>query len=64
MSLATLDRPRTTLAPAWAPTPVRTVAPAPAPAAPARPVTPPPTRLTAVPDEKEARGVALYIGLD
>ena len=52
MSLATLERPRTTLhpAPSWPPRP-----------APAQAQT---RTLTRVPDEKEARGVALYIGLD
>lgn len=64
MSLATLDRPRTTLnpAPAWERQPLRAAPPAQAPA-PARPATVP-TRLTVVPHEKEARGIALYIGLD
>lgn len=69
MSLATLERPRTALqpAPGWAPAPPRTAtAPVPEPAGTATTaVVPAPARaLTAVPHEKEARGVALYIGLD
>lgn len=72
MSLATLDRPRTTLdtAPVWAP-PASTDPP-PARAAATAPVVTsvpalaptPARRLTAVPADKEARGIALYIGLD
>lgn len=65
MSLATLERPRTTLQPApeWTPSPpLSAIAPTTAPAPASAPA---PTRtLTAVPNEKEARGVALYIGLD
>src|SRR5690606_7230558 len=69
MSLATLDRPRTILdAPEWAPhTSPGATAPrvaAPVVAAPPAAAAPPARRLTPVPAEKEARGVALYIGLD
>lgn len=65
MSLATLDRPRTTNQPlrTWEP-PRRATTTRPSPAARPQPATPPARALTAVPDDKEARGVALYIGLD
>src|SRR5690606_10251560 len=57
--------PRTALQPApeWTPSPsLSAIAPTTAPAPASAPA---PTRtLTAVPNEKEARGVALYIGLD
>lgn len=68
MSLATLERPPSSLhpAPTWSPhpTPTAPAQPAPQPALSTRPATPPARALTRVPDEKEARGVALYIGLD
>ncbi|MBX3093320.1 MAG: winged helix-turn-helix transcriptional regulator [Cryobacterium sp.] len=67
MSLATLDRPRIPLqpTPAWAPTHPRAAALAPIVEPAANPAALSPTRaLRAVPEEKEARGVALYIGLD
>lgn len=56
MSLATIDTYRPTTRPVAAPTPAPEPAPASAPAA--------PSKLRAVPDGTEARGFALYIGID